>query len=102
MDIFRSHDLGGWGKAGWLIFVVVLPFLGVLVYLIARGRKMTDREVRQAQAQDEAFRAYARQTAHETGTADELTKLADLRDRGVISQAEFEQGKERVLGGQAA
>ena len=102
MDIFRSHDLGGWGKAGWLIFVVVLPFLGVLVYLIARGRKMTDREVRQARAQDEAFRAYVRQTAHETGAADELTKLADLRDRGVISQAEFEQGKERVLGGQAA
>ena len=103
MDIFRSHDLGGWGKAGWLIFVVLLPFLGVFVYLIARGGKMHERDVHDAQAQDEAFRSYVRQVSHEEGTtADELAKLADLRDRGVISQEEFERGKEKALGTKAA
>jgi phospholipase D-like protein/putative oligomerization/nucleic acid binding protein len=104
MDIFRSHDLGGLGKTGWLIFVVFLPFLGVFVYLIARGGKMTDREVRQAQAQEEAYRSYVREVAHDGGggTADELAKLADLRDRGVISQEEFEKGKEKALSAKAA
>ena len=91
MDIFRSRDLGGWGKAGWLVFTIVLPFLGVLVYLIARGGKMTDREVSQAQA------TYVRQSAPGSGTADELTKLADLHDRGVIGDADYERGKEKVL-----
>ena len=102
MDIFRSSDLGGWGKAGWSIFVIVLPFLGVFVYLIARGHKMADREVRQAQAQEEEFRTYVRQTAHGNGTAEELAKLADLRDRGVISETEFQQGKNKVLSQPAA
>jgi Short C-terminal domain/Phospholipase_D-nuclease N-terminal len=97
IDIFRSRDLGGWGKAGWSIFVIVLPFLGVFVYLIARGHKMADREVHQAQAQEEEFRTYVRQAAQGNGTAEELGKLADLRDRGVISEAEFQQGKEKVL-----
>ena len=97
-DIFRSRDLGGWGKAGWLIFAIVLPFLGVFVYLIARGGKMADREVTRAQARDEAYRAYLRQAAHEDGgTADELTKLADLHDRGILSDADYERGKEKVL-----
>ena len=96
-DIFRSKDLSGWGKAGWLIFVIILPFLGVFVYLIARGHKMTERDVAQAQEQDQAFRAYVQETAHGTSTADELTKLADLRDRGVISEADFQQGKDKVL-----
>ena len=97
MDIFRSRDLGGWGKAGWLIFVIILPFLGVFVYLIARGRKMADRDVAQAQEQDQAFRAYVREAAHETSPADELAKLSDLRDRGVITEADFQQGKEKIL-----
>jgi Short C-terminal domain/Phospholipase_D-nuclease N-terminal len=97
MDIFRSKDLGGWGKAGWVTFTIVLPFLGVLVYLIARGRTMSERDVAQAQAQDKAFRAYVSEAAHGNGTADELTKLADLRERGVISEAEFEQGKQNIL-----
>ena len=98
MDVFRSRDLGGWGKAGWLVFVIVLPFLGVLVYLIARGGKMANRDATQAQAQDEAFRAYVRDAAHENGsTADELAKLADLRDHGVISDADYERGKEKAL-----
>ena len=63
MDIFRSRDLGGWGKAGWLAFVIILPFLGVFVYLIARGHKMADRDAAQAQAQDEAFRSYVQESA---------------------------------------
>ena len=103
LDIFRSRDLGGWGKAGWLVFVIVLPFLGVLVYLIARGHKMADRDAAQAQAQDEAFQAYVRQAAQEnSGTADELTKLANLHDHGVISDADYERGKDKVLSGPAA
>jgi uncharacterized membrane protein YcjF (UPF0283 family) len=97
MDIFRSHDLGGWGKAGWLVFVIILPFLGVFVYLIARGHKMTERDVAQAQAQDEAFRSSVQEAAHGNSTADELAKLADLRERGVISEAEFQQGKNKIL-----
>ena len=102
-DMFRSQDLTGWGKAGWLIFVIILPFLGVFVYLIARGGRMTDREVAQAQAHDEAFRAYVQEAAHGNhGTADELTKLADLHDHGVISDADYERGKEKILGRPAA
>ena len=98
-DIFRSHDLSGWAKAAWLIFVLVLPLVGVLVYLIARGGKMQERRVREAQAQDQAFRAYVRDAAAEgDGQADQLAKLADLRDRGAISDAEFERGKAKVLG----
>ena len=97
MDIFRSRDLGGWGKAGWLAFTIILPFLGVLVYLIARGGEMSDRAVAQAQAQDNQFRAYIQEAVHDHGTAAELAKLADLRDHGVISEAEFQQGKEKIL-----
>jgi membrane protease subunit (stomatin/prohibitin family) len=96
-DIFRSRDLGGWGKAGWLVFVIVLPFLGVLVYLIARGGKMADRDAAQAQEQDKAFRAYVQEAAHGNSTADDLAKLSDLRDRGVITEADFQQGKEKIL-----
>src|SRR5215472_2002126 len=97
LDIFRSRDLGGWGKAGWLIFVIILPFLGVFVYLIARGRQMGERDVQDAQAADQAMRAYVKEAASEGSTADELTKLADLRDRGVISESEFQQSKAKVL-----
>jgi putative oligomerization/nucleic acid binding protein/phospholipase D-like protein len=97
LDIFRSKDLGGWGKAGWLIFVIILPFLGVFVYLIARGRGMSDRDVQDAQARDQAMRAYVRDAAQEPSPADELAKLADLRERGVISDAEFQQSKAKVL-----
>jgi hypothetical protein len=97
LDIFRSKDLGGWGKAGWLIFVIILPFLGVFIYLIARGSKMTQRDVEDAQARDQAMRAYVRDAAAEGSTADELAKLADLRERGVISEGEFQQSKAKVL-----
>ncbi|MGE5285686.1 MAG: SHOCT domain-containing protein [Micromonosporaceae bacterium] len=98
VDIFRSRDLGGWGKAGWTVFIVLLPFLGVFVYLIARGGKMAERDAGQVQAQEEAFRAYVRQAADGGGgTADQLAKLADLHDHGAITDAEYEKGKEQVL-----
>lgn len=98
-DIFRSRDLSGWAKAAWLIFVIVIPLLGVLVYLIARGGKMHERQVRDVQAQDEAFRSYVRDAAGTNGQSQsaEITKLAGLRDRGVITDAEFEQAKAKVL-----
>ena len=100
VDIFRSHDMGGWGKALWAIFVVVVPFLGVFVYLIARGHSMADRDVEQAQAQEAAFRSYVQDAAATGGggTADELTKLADLKAQGVLTDAEFEQQKAKLLG----
>jgi hypothetical protein len=97
-DIFRSHDLSGGAKALWVVFVIFLPFLGVLLYLIFRGGKMQERNVRQAQQDDAAFRGYVRDAAGTTSTADELTRLAALRDQGVITDAEFQQQKVALLG----
>jgi ABC-type multidrug transport system fused ATPase/permease subunit len=99
IDIFRSHDLSGWGKALWFLFVLFIPLIGVLVYLIARGGKMHERAVQQAQQQDAEARASIQQTAASApaSTADQLAKLADLRDRGVISADEFEREKAKVL-----
>ena len=98
VDIFRSDDLGGWGKTLWLIFVIVLPFLGVFVYLIARGSSMGERDARQAQEADAAARAYIQSAAGTSAsTADELAKLASLRDQGVITDAEFAAQKAKVL-----
>ena len=97
IDIFRSSDMGGWGKAGWFVFVIFLPLLGVLVYLIARGGSMHERAAKEAQAQDEAFRAYVKDAASGS-SADEVAKLAQLRDQGVISETEFQQGKAKILG----
>jgi len=98
-DIFRSRDLSGWAKAAWLIFVIVLPLLGVLVYLIARGGEMHERRDRDLRAQDEAFRASVRAAAGTDGQsrADELSSLASLRDRGVLSEEEFQRAKAKVL-----
>jgi Short C-terminal domain len=96
IDIFRSHDLSGWGKALWFLFVLIIPLVGVLVYLIVRGGSMHERMVRQAQRQDEEFRNYVQETAG-SSPADQLTKLADLRDRGVITAEEFEREKAKVL-----
>ena len=97
-DIFRSHDLGGLAKALWVIFVIVVPYLGVFVYLIARGHKMSEHAAEAAQAQDAAQRAYI-QSAVGTApsTADELARLADLKAKGVISDAEFEQAKAKAI-----
>ena len=99
IDIFRSHDLSGGAKALWFIFVLFIPLVGVLVYLIARGGSMHDRAARHAQAQDEALRSYVQEAAGTTAdtTADQLAKLADLRDRGVITADEFAQQKAKVL-----
>jgi ABC-type multidrug transport system fused ATPase/permease subunit len=97
IDIFRSRDLSGWAKALWFLFVLFIPLIGVLVYLIARGGKMHERAVQEAQQQDRAFRRYVQEAAGPQTPADQLTKLADLRDRGVITAEEFEREKARVL-----
>lgn len=97
-DIFRSHDMGGGGKALWAIFVIIVPFLGVFVYLLARGRSMAERDHQQAVAQQDAFRSYVQDVAGDgTGTADELAKLAQLQAQGVITDAEFAQQKAKLL-----
>ncbi len=99
IDIFRSHDMGGWAKALWVIFVIVLPFLGVFVYLIVRGSKMQERAAHDAAQQQQAFDAYVQQTAGTSGdgVADQLSKLADLKSQGVLTDAEFEAQKSKVL-----
>jgi hypothetical protein len=98
-DLFRDRDLSGWAKALWCIFVIVLPWLGVLMYLIVRGRSMNERAVKESQASETAFRTYVRDAAgSSTSIADELTKLADLRDRGVITPADYDSAKARLLG----
>ena len=97
IDIFRSRDLSGGAKALWFLFVLFIPLIGVLVYLIARGGSMHERATQQAQQQDEAFRSYVQQAAGEPSSADQLAKLADLRDRGVITAQEFESQKAKIL-----
>jgi len=100
VDIFRSHDLSGWAKALWFLFVLFIPLIGVLVYLIARGGSFNERATQRAQRQDEAYRSSYIQQATPNGpatTADQLAKLADLRDRSVISAEEFEREKAKVL-----
>jgi hypothetical protein len=97
IDIFRSHDMGGLAKALWVIFVVVFPFLGVFIYLIARGGKMQERAAAGAARQQNAFDAYVRQTAGSGSSADELAKLADLKAKGVITDSEFEAEKGKLL-----
>ena len=98
-DIFRSQDLSGWGKALWSIFIIFLPYLGVFVYLIARGRKMGEHAAQAAAAQEAQLRQYVQNVAATSagGGADELAKLADLRDKGVISEEEFQQAKAKAL-----
>jgi Short C-terminal domain/Phospholipase_D-nuclease N-terminal len=96
-DIFRSDDLSGWGKAGWVIFMVALPWLGALIYLIARGKGMQERAVADMAAREAATREYIQGVAS-TSTADELSKLAALRDQGVLTSAEFDAQKAALLG----
>jgi hypothetical protein len=99
-DIFRSHDMGGWAKALWVLFIIILPYIGVLVYLIARGGSMHERAAAQMQQQQKAFDAYVKQAAGTSGgdsTADQLSKLADLKNQGVITDAEFEAQKAKLL-----
>ncbi len=98
-DIFRSEDLSGWGKAGWTIFIVVLPWLGVLIYLIARGKSMGERAMKQAADQEKAMRSYVQDVASSSSSvADEIGKLAALRDQGVLTAEEFDAQKAALLG----
>jgi Short C-terminal domain/Phospholipase_D-nuclease N-terminal len=97
-DIFRSHDMGGFAKFLWVIFVIFLPYLGVFVYLIARGHKMSEHAMQAAQQQDAAARAYIQQAAGTSASpADELARLADLKSQGVITDAEFQQMKAKIV-----
>lgn len=97
-DIFRSDDLSGWGKAGWIFFVIVLPYLGVLVYLIARGKKMGEHAISDAQRRDQEMRSYVQSVAGPgTSTAEEIGRLAELKASGAISEDEFQQAKAKLL-----
>jgi hypothetical protein len=95
-DIFRS-DMSGGVKALWSIFVILAPFLGVFIYVIANGRAMGERDIEKAQAREAEMQAYIRQTAGGTGGADELAKLAALRDQGVLTEEEFTAQKAKLL-----
>ena len=96
-DIFRSGDLGGFAKALWLLLVIVVPFFGVFVYLIARGHAMAQHDMDAARARDEQMQAYVQQVTASSGSADELAKLAELNRTGVLTDAEFAQEKAKIL-----
>ena len=96
-DIFRRRDLSGWGKTAWLIFAIVLPFLGVFVYLITQNVGMTERNLERAREQRAQFDDYVRQTAGGGGAAAEIDKAKQLLDSGAITQAEFEALKQKAL-----
>lgn len=96
-DLFRDHELSGWGKAVWVIFLVVIPFLTALVYLIARGSGMRDRAIKAQAEAKQHFDSYVRQQAHVGSTADELDKLHALQAKGAISADEYEKAKAKLL-----
>lgn len=96
-DIFRDRELNGWAKALWTLFLIVVPWLGALVYLIVRGRSMTERAAKVAEERDTQMRAYVRDAAGTTSTAEELRKLAELRDSGAITPEDYEKAKAKTL-----
>ncbi|MFE7237964.1 SHOCT domain-containing protein [Streptomyces sp. NPDC057580] len=98
-DIFRDDSLNGWAKAGWSIFTVVLPFLGVFVYLIARGKGMGEREAHQARARQHAFESYVREAVGtaKPSAAEELAKLSEIKARGDLTDEEFQRAKAKIL-----
>jgi hypothetical protein len=96
-DLFRRHDISGWGKVGWSIFVIFLPFLGCFVYLISQGHKMGERNVQQAQAAQTEMDSYVRSVAGSGDPADQIAKAKELLDKGAINQAEFDQIKAKAL-----
>ena len=96
-DLFRRHDISGWGQAGWILLCVVLPYIGVLIYLGTQGRHMAERSAKQAQASQEHFDQYVREAAGKSGPADEIARAKQLLDSGAISQAEFDQMKQKAL-----
>ena len=96
-DIFRDRELSGGGKALWCLFIIIVPWLGALVYLIARGNSMAERSVQAAQENDAHMRAYVRDAAGTPSAADELAKLAQMRDSGTITPEDYEKAKAKVL-----
>jgi hypothetical protein len=98
VDIFRRRDISGLGKTAWVIFVIVLPFLGVFIYLITQSDEMAQRNIDQARAQQQQFDAYVRETAGSGGAAAEIEKAKGLLDSGAITQAEFDAIKQKALG----
>jgi hypothetical protein len=98
-DIFRNHESSGWNKALWLILVLLLPFLGVFIYVIVHGSDMSRRSMARAEEQQHAFQDYMRKTVGPSGggSADELAKLAELKDKGAITEAEYQQAKAKIL-----
>jgi Short C-terminal domain len=96
-DIFRRHDIGGFGKAGWLIFTIVLPFLGVFIYVITQNEGMTQRNIERARSQQRQFDEYVRDTAGTGGAAAEIERAKQLLDSGAITQAEYDAIKQRAL-----
>jgi hypothetical protein len=98
-DVFRDRDLSGWGKAGWTIFLCVVPFLGVFIYLVARGPGMGARSIDRAQSEQQAYEDYIKQTAGTSGGsgADQLAKLAELKADGTLNEEEFQQAKQKIL-----
>ncbi len=98
IDIFRSPDLSGWAKAAWVIAVILVPFIGVLVYVVARGSEMHDRARQLHQSLDQIGREAAARTAQSPSVVQELSGLADLRARGILSKDEFDAAKAKILG----
>jgi hypothetical protein len=101
-DIFRDHELSGWGKAGWILLLIILPLIGSLIYIIVRGPNVAERSAKQAAAAQAQMDDYIRQTVASSsggGAADELSKLAALRDSGTISEDEFQAMKAKVVAG---
>jgi hypothetical protein len=96
-DLFRDHSISGWAKAGWILFVVILPYLGVLVYFIARGHGMRDRAIAQQKEAQQAFNSYVQEAAVGATPVEQLAKLAELHDAGKLTDAEFEAQKAKVL-----
>jgi hypothetical protein len=95
-DLFRDHALSGWAKAAWVLFLVFLPFLTALIYLIARGSGMRDRTIKAQAEAKQHFDSYVREQAH-TSTADELDKLHGLKEKGAISSEEYDKAKAKLL-----
>jgi hypothetical protein len=96
-DLFSRHDIGGWAKALWMLFVIVVPFLGVFIYVISQGKGMSERRAQQVQASQQEFDSYVRQVAGSEGPADQIAKAKQLLDNGTIDQAEFDRLKAQAL-----
>jgi Phospholipase_D-nuclease N-terminal/Short C-terminal domain len=96
-DLFRDHQMSGWGKAGWIVVIFFVPFLGMLIYLIARGEGMRERAVKEQADMQRHMDDYIRETAGSSSSVDELAKLSNLKDKGAISDEEFERAKAKLL-----